>query len=163
MAQRCSDWRSSSLDVLGSLVFIISPISVFCALSTSGLGESLASRHAATCTSYGYVRLKYRYAPILCSSTIDDNFSLPLLQRIEGLRYCKDLTELYLYSNQISVIEGLEGLTKLTKLWLNGNRITTIQVSLIIAIEDEECPLALCAGPGCTERLEGPQFIWQCN
>ena len=52
-----------------------------------------------------------------------------LLQRIEGLRHCRDLTELYLYSNQISQIEGLEGLTKLTKLWLNGNRISAIEVS----------------------------------
>ena len=48
------------------------------------------------------------------------------------MRHCRDLTELYLYSNQISLIEGLEGLTKLTKLWLNGNRITAIEVSPII-------------------------------
>lgn len=73
------------------------------------------------------------------------------------MRYCKDLTELYLYSNQISVIEGLEGLTKLTKLWLNGNRITTIQVSLIIAIEDEEYPL------GCVQGLDALKDLRDLN
>ena len=44
------------------------------------------------------------------------------------MRECKGLTQLYLYSNQISCIEGLETLTKLKKLWLNGNKISVIEV-----------------------------------
>lgn len=50
------------------------------------------------------------------------------LQCIEGLSQCTNLTDLYLYTNNISTIEGLGMLTKLEKLWLNANTISAIEV-----------------------------------
>lgn len=49
-------------------------------------------------------------------------------QKIEGLKQCVNLVQLYLYTNKISQIEGLTTLVKLEVLWLNGNRIPSIEV-----------------------------------
>ena len=49
-------------------------------------------------------------------------------QKIEGLKQCVNLVQLYLYTNRISRIEGLTTLVKLEVLWLNGNRIPSIEV-----------------------------------
>jgi len=42
------------------------------------------------------------------------------------LQYCTNLTNLYLYYNQISNISPLTGLSNLTELFLDGNQISDI-------------------------------------
>ena len=49
-------------------------------------------------------------------------------QKIGGLKYCRSLRRLYLYSNKIYKIENLEHLTNLDVLWLANNKISKIEV-----------------------------------
>jgi Leucine-rich repeat (LRR) protein len=69
-------------------------------------------------------------------SQIQEN-SLDKLENLEKLWICEtnlskiqglpnNLTNLYLYSNQIQQITGLDNLKKLQVLWLNDNKITTL-------------------------------------
>ncbi|XP_018652407.1 hypothetical protein Smp_124590 [Schistosoma mansoni] len=50
-----------------------------------------------------------------------------LIQKIENLNTCKQLTELYLYDNSIKKIENLTFNYKLEYLWLNNNQIQLIE------------------------------------
>jgi len=59
---------------------------------------------------------------------ISSVMTLVSLQKIEGLKHCTNLVELYLYTNKIARIEGLVSLVRLEVLWLNGNRIPAIEV-----------------------------------
>ena len=61
-------------------------------------------------------------------SSILSRIACFVLQCIEGLSQCTNLTSLFLYTNNISTIEGLGALTKLEKLWLNANAISAIEV-----------------------------------
>ena len=55
---------------------------------------------------------------------------------LTGLQHCTNLTQLYLYNNQISDISLLSNLTNLTDLSLEGNPLTAPAGPIIQALKD---------------------------
>ncbi|XP_035564260.1 protein phosphatase 1 regulatory subunit 42 isoform X1 [Canis lupus baileyi] len=55
------------------------------------------------------------------------DFQTPLLQKVEDLSPCKNLTVLYLYDNRISQLTNLNYATNLTHLYLQNNCISCIE------------------------------------
>ena len=50
-------------------------------------------------------------------------------KKIEGLKNCRNLKKLFLYSNRLTRIQNLEQLN-LDVLWLNDNKISEIEVTV---------------------------------
>lgn len=56
-----------------------------------------------------------------------NHFQFCIHKKLEGLKNCRNLKKLYLYSNQLNKIQNLEQLN-LDVLWLNDNKISIIEV-----------------------------------
>jgi len=80
------------------------------------------------------------------------DMSYNVIREMEPVRFCPNLTELYLANNKIKVISGLENLTSLRKIDLGANRIRKMEFDQFANLTNLE---DLWLGKNKIEKIEG--------